>query len=164
MRPSFCGVNHQQNRAHADKAVGNVEHGVMPVLPIHQQEIHHFAVSEAVDDVAERTADNHGGGEITGFAQLAFADFVAQPAADGKRKQHEQIFLPAASARQKAECRTGIVHQRQIEKTGDDIEPFRELEVRQNPQFADLVEDERGNGGDEIGEVFLHVQAAFWGV
>ena len=157
-------VYYQANCANADKTVGNVKCGVKPVLPIEKQKIDNVAVNQAVNHIANRTADNHGGGKIAGFAQLAFADFVAQPAADGKRKQHEQIFLPTARARQKAECRTGIVHQRQIEKAGDDIEPFRELEVRQNPQFADLVENERGNGGDEIGEVFLHVQAAFWGV
>ena len=70
-------VDNQQYRADADKAVGHVEGGIRPAFAIEQQEIHHFAVSEAVDDVAERTADLLRAMDLTEAAGRTVADYSA---------------------------------------------------------------------------------------
>ena len=52
-------VENRQYRTDTNKAVCNIKGRIKPILPVKQQEIDHMAVNQAIDDIAQRTADNH---------------------------------------------------------------------------------------------------------
>ena len=110
------GPQHQ-GRADTDSRVGNVERGVAPVprCPVDEYEIDDFAEPNAVDDVAERTADNEGKRELHTSVRLALEPTPA-PSGNNERKCDEEPALPAACVRQKTECCAGVVGQYPIEK------------------------------------------------
>ena len=57
-------VKENEAGADADEAVGEIEHGKGPSLGIEEHVVDHVTIDEAVDDIAERTGDDHGKAEM----------------------------------------------------------------------------------------------------
>ena len=56
--PTAEAEHDQQDRADADRRIGDVERRTRPLPVVHLDEIGHVAEAHAVDQIAERTADD----------------------------------------------------------------------------------------------------------
>src|SRR5690606_1399422 len=93
-------VQRQHHGADGNAAVGQVEGREMVlVLPVHQDEVDHMAKHDAVVEVAQRTAQNHGQGDgQPGLVALEAFHPDHQHGADAHGDGGEQPALPAGLA------------------------------------------------------------------
>src|SRR6267142_7146746 len=109
-------VQNQQSRADGDRRVGEVESPKVPAESVEIQKIDDVAESDAVPEIAERSAQyqREAGGE------QALARMSDEHGHDHRGGEHrdddEQHSLPASGVREKAECRAAIVREHQIEE------------------------------------------------
>jgi hypothetical protein len=127
--------------ADADRAVGDVEAWEVPAAVMHLDEVDDPAVPDAVDHVADRTAED----EREGPAEQTLAAVVPQHPDNEDRRRgaeaDEEPALPARRAGEKRKRRSGVVYANQVEERSDGS-AVTELECADHEQLGQLVEQD----------------------
>jgi hypothetical protein len=140
-RPVEQAEPDQQHGADADGRIGQVEGRVGPVSEVDQDEIGHLPARNAIDQVAQGTADDQRQRQRgTPVATRRARQPDQQHGADHQRQNREKPALPAAAVGQKTEGRTTVVGQRPIEKSGNDRDPLPRDDARAHPPLAELIQ------------------------
>src|SRR5712691_10222890 len=106
----------QQRRADRDGGIGDVECRPVPPHGVEIEEIDHLAEAQPVDDVAERAAEDQRQPGVKHRSPRRAEKQHADDDGGDERESDEQGRLPAGRVGEKAERRTLVEHQDQVEK------------------------------------------------
>ena len=83
--------------------------------PMEVKEINNLSTQHTIRDIAQRTAEDQAVSHRFETGQL-LAQHASQPSRNDQAQRDEKVTLPAASVRQKAECRAGIQDMDKLKK------------------------------------------------
>jgi hypothetical protein len=136
-------VEDENHRPDRNRGVGHVECRPVPARRVQIQKVDHVSEAQAVDDVANRAAEDQGepGAE---HATLRRANEKHRNDDRGaERKRNEQRRLPPRRVGQKAERSAPVEHEDEVEEAGE-LEPLAGREAREHEPLRKLVDDHDG--------------------
>jgi hypothetical protein len=108
------------------------------------EEIDNRSTQHTIHDIAERTTKDQAVAHRFKAWPL-LAQHAAQPSRNDQTQRHEKVTLPAASVRQKAECRAGIQDMDNVEE-GADFDLFTVGKRAGDGELCELICHDRTGG------------------
>jgi len=105
----------QAERSDSYRHISEVEGGPVRKSPMEVKEINNRSTQHTIHDIAERTTKDQAVSHRFETWPL-LAQHAAQPSRNDQTQRDEKVTLPAASVRQKAECRAGIQDMDEVEE------------------------------------------------
>src|SRR5687768_9972146 len=135
----------QDHRADADRRIGDVERRPVPAQRMEVEKIDDVAEAQAVDQVAQRAAEDQRQAEAQQATPRVAHDEHADDHRRGEGEGGEQRRLPARPLREQAEGRALVEHQHQVEEPGELLARVAVLEVSEHQPLGELVGADDGS-------------------
>src|SRR3972149_4145680 len=147
---------YQQGCTARDRGIGEVECRKIMLTPVELQKVHHIAIRDPIDQIAQRAAEDHAQRQREQGLRSMPAQQPDYPDRSGYRDDAEQPALHPARIAEKAERRAGIMRQHQIEYA-ENIQAFAIAKMAGDPRLAQLVENNNQCAqGEPLGKGHLH--------
>src|SRR5574344_1315171 len=160
-------VRDEQRRADGDAHIGHVEGWEVVTAPVKIQKIHHIAMHQPIEYVADGPAQNAGQRKTKQLLRWIFAQLPHDEHRCHHANADKQPALPAAVVGQKRKRRARVVRTHDVEKAGDGRAVPQRV-VAQDPLLGQLVQQhnhqrpeqpgpDAGRGGGGGGRSVVHV-------
>src|SRR3990167_4992604 len=138
----FEHIQRQEDGAHGDSAVGQVERWEVPtVLPVHKDEVDNMAVGHAIKQIPQGPTKNQRQRQRQpGFIGLQALEPNHQHTTDHQGDGREEPALPAVRVSEKTEGRAGVVGQGPAEVIGDQHDLLIQRQSALEVQLAQLIQ------------------------
>src|SRR2546430_928495 len=128
----------EEHRSDGDRRVRHVERGPVPAGGMQVEEVDHLAIAEAVDQVAERSAEDERESGAEEPPSRRAHDQRAEDADGDHREADEQRRLPACRIGEEAERRALVIDEHQVEEARQ-LEPLAVAEPAEHDRLRRLV-------------------------